>query len=334
MSGEGPFDAAYIQIGGGGLASAVACWLKSYYPNIRIVGVEGVGQASMKAALDAGHPVDLPYVDVFCDGTAVRRVGERTYAICSELLDDVITVSNEEVCAAIQTVWEASRCIPEPSGAMGLAGLLKDPNRPASGKVLTILCGANLDFGQLAWICRHAGIGGGRRRYLRLEIAEKRGGMLDLLDHAMDGINIIEFQYGKVHPSKAWPVLGIEATPLEHEALDKKLRELGIPFEDVTSTEDVEFRIIHYDPTLFDYPYFITLEFPERPGALHDFLALLEGTANMCYFNYSYTGEQVGRALLGFEFTGKEERERFLTLLAQSHHDYQEVSAEALKRVL
>ncbi|MCH8310464.1 MAG: pyridoxal-phosphate dependent enzyme [Chloroflexi bacterium] len=117
MSGEGPFDVAYLQIGGGGLAAAVACWLKAYYPNIRIVGVEGVDQASMSTAIQAGKPRQLDYVDVFCDGTAVKKVGELTYALCAELVDEFITVTNEEVCAAIQLMWETRRCVPEPSGA-------------------------------------------------------------------------------------------------------------------------------------------------------------------------------------------------------------------------
>ena len=334
MSGHGPFDVAYVQIGGGGLASAVACWLKAYSPGIHIVGVEGVDQACMAAAIQAGEPVELDYVDVFCDGTAVRKAGEKTHALCRELIDEFITVTNEEVCAAIQLMWEARRCIPEPAGAMGLAGLMKQQDMVRGRRVLCFLCGSNLDFGQLAWIGRHAGIGGGRRRYFRFEIPEQPGGMLYLLDNALEGINIIEFQYGKVHPDKAWPVVGFEASPMELKLLDEKLGELGIAHEDVTSEEDVEFRIIHYEPDLFTNPYFISLEFPERAGALHDFLALLEGSANLCYFNYNFSGELVGRALIGFEFESEDARDTFKQVLANSQHIYHEISESVLKRVL
>ena len=334
MSGHGPFDTAYIQIGGGGLASAVSCWLKAYYPDIRIVGVEGVNQASMAAAIQAGGAVELDYVDVFCDGTAVKKVGDLTYALCSELLDELITVTNEEVCAAIQLMWEASRCIPEPAGAMGIAGLMKQQDEIKGQKILCLLCGSNLDFGQLAWIGQHAGIGGGRRRYMRFEISEERGQMRNLLDNALDDVNIIDFQYGKVHPGKAWPVIGFEASPMDLRLLDQRLGDLGIPHEDVTSEEDVEFRIIHYEPDLFSHPYFITLEFPERPGALHDFLAMLRGAANLCYFNYSFSGELVGRALIGFEFESEDERAAFKKILADSHHAYRDISQDVLKRVL
>ncbi len=334
MSGHGPFDTAYIQIGGGGLAAAVSCWLKAYYPNIRIVGVEGANQASMAAAIHAGRPVELDYVDVFCDGTAVKKAGDLTYPLCSELIDEFITVTNEEVCAAIQLMWEARRCIPEPSGAMGIAGLMKQHDKIKGQKALCIVCGSNLDFGQLAWIGQHAGIGGGRRRYMRFEISEERGQMLNLLDNALDDVNIIDFQYGKVHPEKAWPVIGFEASPMDLQLLGQRLADIGIPHEDVTSQEDVEFRIIHYEPNLFTHPYFITLEFPERPGALHDFLAMLRGAANLCYFNYSFSGELVGRALMGFEFKSQDERAAFKKILANSTHAHREISQDVLKRVL
>jgi threonine dehydratase len=334
MSGQGPFDAAYLQIGGGGMAASVACWLKAYYPDIRIVGVEGLGQASMQAAMKAGKPVTLDHVDVFCDGTAVKRAGDRTFALCSELLDDFITVSNEEVCAAIQVLWETRRCIAEPAGAMGLAGMLKDHERVKGQRVLCVLCGSNLDFGQLAWIGGHAAIGASRRRYFRFEIGEAPGTMLKLLESAMDGVSIIDFQYGKVHERRAWPVIGFEASPMDLELLGTRLRDLGISHEDVTSQEDVEFRIIHYEPHLFRNPYFFKLEFPERPGALHDFLAIFRGSANLCYFNYSFTGEQVGRAMMGFEFEDEDGRNAFKKTLSESKHEHQEIAETVLERIL
>lgn len=116
--------------------------------------------------------------------------------------------------------------------------------------------------------------------------------------------------------------------------MGKRLSELDIPHEDVTSEEDVEFRIIHYESHLFNLPYFIKLEFAERAGALHDFLKLIKGHANMCYFNYAYTGEQVGRALLGFEFESEKQREGFIKLLSESDQNYREISEHTLERVL
>ena len=119
------YDVAFLQIGGGGMAAGVACWLKKYYPNIHIIGVEGKDQAGMIAAFDANKPVTLDYVDVFCDGTAVKRVGDLTYDLCSQLLDDIVLVDNREVSTGIQFLWEKLRCIPEPAGALGIAAILK-----------------------------------------------------------------------------------------------------------------------------------------------------------------------------------------------------------------
>ncbi len=337
MSGQGPFDAAFIQIGGGGLASAVGCWLKSFYPDIRLVGVEGVDQASMSAAITAGQPVPLDNIDVFCDGTAVKTAGDLTYALCRELIDEYTTVTNDEVCAAIQLLWEKQRCVPEPAGAMGLAGIIKNLESLENKKVISIVCGSNMDFEQLAWIARRADIGAARRHYLRLEIEEKQGTLFGLLDNVFDGLNIVEFQYGKCHPDRAWPVLGFEVSPAEMKLLNTRLNEFGIPHEDVTAQEDVDFGIIHYDSGLMHLPFFIKLEFHDRPGALHDFLKEVSPFANLCYFNYRHTGERVGRSLLGFEFSDENQKALFKEHLANAagaYRSYTEISASVLHRIL
>lgn len=344
MSGEGPFDVAYIQIGGGGMAAAVSCWLKTYYPNIHIVGVEGVAQASMIAAVNAGAPVELPYVDVFCDGTAVKKAGRLTHALCAELVDEFITVTNEEVCAAIEQLWTSLRCVAEPAGAMGLAGLIKHQASGAApaGKALCILAGANVDFEQLAWISQHAAIGAARRRYFRFEMGETPGGLLHLLDVLLEGVNIVEVQYGKLDEHHARPVIGFEASPPQLALLEQRLTEHGVPHQDVTSQPDVEFRIIQYLPELFHNPYFITLEFPERPGALREFLVSMGHAGpgggavlpNLCYFNYTHTGEQVGRALIGFEFSDVGARADFQQRLAASAHVFHELSEDVIHRIL
>lgn len=334
MSGKGPFDVAYLQIGGGGMAAAVACWLKAYYPDIRIVGVEGVDQASMAAAVRSGGPVRLEHVDVFCDGTAVQQVGDLTHRLCAELVDDFLTVTNDEVCAAIELLWNARRCIAEPSGAMGLAGALQDGARVAGKRALAILCGANTDFEKLATISRHAGIGAKRNHYFRFRLPERPGGLLHLLDTLMEGMNIIEVQYGKAHPEEAWPVIGIEASGPELALLEQRLEAAGIAHEEVTSEEDVEFRIINYEPHLFTLPYFVTIEFPERAGALRDFLRKVAEAGNICYFNYTYTGEQVGRALTGFEFESETARQAFQVRLETSGLAYHAIAPGILRRIL
>ena len=337
MSGEGAFDIAYLQIGGGGMAAGVACWLKRYYPNIEIVGVEGVDQASMAAAMKAGKPVELEYLDVFCDGTAVKKAGELTSHFCRQLIDRYVTVSNDEVCAAMQLLWDTHRQVPEPAGAMGLAAWLLEKDELAGKRALAIVCGSNMDFGQLSYIVRHAGIGSAHRRYYRFLIPERKGALLDLLETFLDSVNIIEFQHGMSNLEEASPILGIDAMPETFSALEDQLRKLGIQFEDATGDEDVEFRIIRYNADLIRHPCFIKIEFPERAGALREFLVSHCQQASIVYFNYNYTGERVGRALIGFDFDSQKGREEFRKGLFERPavlRDVREISASALERLV
>lgn len=336
MSGKGPFDVAYLQIGGGGMAAGVANWLKTFYPEMRIVGVEGVGQASMAAAVKAGKPVDLKHVDIFCDGTAVSRAGALPYEICRQVVDDFITVSNEEVSDAIRTYWERLRCLLEPSGAMGLAGLMKDGQ--SFERALLVGCGANLDFGKLALIADAAGIGTGKRRHLRIQIPEVSGSMLRLLETGLGVLNIIDFQYGKIDPEGAWPVFGLACSDLEYRALTERLTGSGYVFEPVDDCVEVRFRVIPCEASLLRHPLFLELGFYERSGALHDFLHnTVRGRANFCYFNYRYTGERVGRALIGLEFASELARDDFKTSLPTEGEGYRQcrvLKATELKRLI
>jgi len=181
---EQPMDYAFLQIGGGGMAGAVAAWLKKHWPQIKIIGVEGVNQASMKSSVEAGTPITLESVDTFCDGTAVTRPGDLTFQICQQHIDEFITVTNEEVSAAIQQLWDSKRIIPEPSGAMGLAGInqyaLKDEAKFEGKNILSILCGANMDFSKLSMIAGKSAVGAHRRRYYRIALPERQGALLEL----------------------------------------------------------------------------------------------------------------------------------------------------------
>lgn len=326
-------EVIFLQIGGGGMAGATACALKAFYPDARVIGVEAEGQASMSRAIAAGAPVDLGEVDVFCDGTAVRRAGELTWRVCSEFIDEFMTVSNNEVCAAIQLLWESARVIAEPSGAIGVAGLMKRPEF-ADRRRVAILSGANMDFVRLAWVARHAGIGLAERRYFQFEIDEQSGSLVDLLETVLEGVNIIDFQYGKVDEARAWPVIGFEASPEQLALLDRRLADAGIAHKDVTTREDVDFRIIHYRSRLFKDPHFAIIEFPERAGALHEFMRAAGERASICYFNYTTTGEQIGRAMMGFEFSDGKARESFIDFLDESGPTHRELSPDVLSAIL
>ena len=323
-------DVVFLQIGGGGLAAAVACVIKSYSPDIHIIGVEGENQASMAAAFDAGEPVTLPYVDVFCDGTAVRRAGDLTFPLCVEGLDELMTVSNDDVCAAIQRLWDMTRSMPEPAGAMGMAGFMKREAEFAGKNVAVIVTGANMDFPRLAWIAHRAGVGASRR-YFEIKLAERSGTMLELLRDIADlDLNIEDFIYGKIHESRAYPVFGFAGRKEHLEALEARLTEKGYGFKDVSDREDVTFRIVRCDPSLCSRLYLAVLDFPERPGALMEFMAGAVQWCSICYFNYVNRGDLVGRALMGFEFASDEAKTAFLDYLNACGCHYQPVDPNIL----
>jgi len=324
LSGKGPFDAAFLQIGGGGMAAGVANWLRLHWPDIEIIGVEAAGQAAMKAALDAGSRVALDQVDLFCDGTAVRQIGELPYEILRNTLDRVEVMDNAAVSRAIRTLWETHRCIAEPSGALGLAAILENPERYQGKRVLAVLCGANVDFLQLGIIAQSLDAGGRSSRTLRIRIPERPGTMLRLLDEGFAGANIADFQYGKTDADNAWPAFTITADdPAVLDAVPSRLIAGGYAWEDLTDAPDIRFRAIPLRGDLLTHPLFLRLDFYERAGALHDFLtARLRDNASLCYFNYRQSGERIGRALIGIEFPSPYEREAFLLALPPHGEGY------------
>jgi len=324
LSGHGPFDAAFLQVGGGGMIAGVSIWLKTYWPEIELIGVEGVGQASMQAALAAGRPVPLEHLDIFCDGTAVRQAGELPFDVCRETLARIVTVTNAEVSRAMRVLWEALRCISEPSGAMGLAAVIKHRAALAGRRVLIVITGANIDFLQLGLIAQSEGAASLAARTLRIRLDERPGTMLALLDTCFAGLNIADFQYGKNHPTEAWPAFTISADdPAVLAALPARLDAHGFDWEDLTGATDIAFRAIPLRGDLLECPLFLQLEFYERPGALHAFLdKVIRGWASLCYFNYRQSGERVGRALIGLDFQDGAARGAFLAALPEHGDGY------------
>lgn len=321
LSGHGPFDAAFLQIGGGGMAAGVSAWLRLHWPQIRLIGVEGAGQACMKAAFEAGAPVQLEHLDLFCDGTAVRKAGELPYQICRDTLDEVMTVTNGEVSEAIRTMWQGLRCVAEPAGAMGLAAALQRRGEFAGKRVLVVLCGANIDFRQIGHIAQSLDGADGASRTLRVRIAERPGTMTELLATCFSGLAITDFQYGKTDAAEAWPVFTLAAEdPGLLDSLPARLAAGGYAWEELTDAPDVAFRAIPLRGDLLSHPVFLRLDFYERHGALRDFLVRrVTGNANLCYFNYRQTGERIGRALIGLEFPSAYEREALLMTIPPQH---------------
>lgn len=327
MAGEGtiglematysiPPDVLFVQIGGGSLAASVACAVKARAPHVHIIGVEAEGQASMAAALAKGEPVTLPYADVFCDATAATRAGALSLEYCKNYIDEFMTVSNDDVCAAIQYLWETARTMVEPSGALGLAAYLRHAQRFEGLKIGAIITGTNMDFSRLSWIAGRSEVGLHQMRYYEIEVPERSGTVLELLRSVTSlNLNIESFLYGKVHETEATTIFGFAGTEEKLTELEHRLVVLGYTFKDVSSREDVLFRIVNHDLQLFKRPYLAQFQFPERPGALLEFLSQASHWANVCYFNYAHRGEQVGHALVGFEFDSEALRVDFLRFL-------------------
>ena len=343
MSGQGSFDRVYLQIGGGGLAAACACWFKKFWPDCKCIGVEGVNQASMKLAVESGERKTLPYVDVFCDGTAVRTAGKLTYELCRELLDGFVSVTNQEVCKAIRTLWNGLRVITEPSGAMGLAALLQDWQNgriKAGEKCLVVLSGANMDFAQMGVVASNAGVQDSKRyeRFLQIPMETKRGQVLKYLESIPAGVQLTDVQYGRLAADIQYPVFGVLATDAQFAEIDRALAAKGLAARDVTNADDVRFRMISYDRERLKHPVFFVIEFPERPGAFSEFMRVVGMYANLCYFNYRYSGEHVGRALVGLEFETVEDREACRAaaseLLGTTIQGIHELPDEVRRRVL
>lgn len=326
-----PIDTVYVCVGGGGLAAGVGAALSVLDPSIEVVGVEAEGQAGMHAALDAGAPVTLDKVDLFCDGSAVRRVGDLTYGLCRQVLTRTIKVSNDQVCAAIEKVWANLRVVPEPSGALGVAAALAEAatgNGPRNP--LAVLSGSNLDFMTLPKIARRSAIGRSARRFYAFDIDERSGSLVSLLHQIGDGCNIVEFQYGKTAREKARPVIGFEASPEALSELAEKLRAIGVPHTDVTGHQSVDLRAIPVRPDLFQNPLFAAVTFPDRGGALRELMDAIGAHASICYFNFASSGETQGRAMMAFELDPKLDRQAFLQLVDEAGDHIEEMAPEEI----
>ncbi|MDR1921994.1 MAG: pyridoxal-phosphate dependent enzyme [Candidatus Adiutrix sp.] len=326
-------DVVFLQIGGGGLAAGAATAIKTYDPSVRIVGVEEEGQASMAAAFAAGEPVTLDHVDVFCDGTAVKRAGRLPFELLRELLDDLVLVTVGEVSAAIQKFWQVARVLPEPSGAMGLAAARKCAEKLRGLKAGVVLTGANLDFRQLAQIARRSGGADAESKpHYQIRLEERPGTMLALMKTVAPlGLNISYLMCGQNDRVTAFPIVGFDAPRRKAAELERLLTAGGYEFKDVSGRADLSFRIAPFQPALFKRPFAAILNFPERPGALAEFLDRLSPLGAISYFNYVHTGEQVGRALVVLSFESDDNRRRFLADLEKKGPHYTHLAPETFE---
>jgi len=307
----GDLDVIFIAVGGGGLCAGVAAYVKYVRPDVKIIAVEANDSACLDAALKAGRRVRLKEVGIFADGTAVAQIGKETFRLLKDLVDEVITVSTDEICAAIKDVYSDTRAICEPSGAMGLAGLKKYVERDGvKGKtLLSIQCGANIDFDRLRYISERTEIGEKREAVLAVTIDEKPGSF-KLFCKAMQKRNISEFNYRFSDANKAHIFVGAQVVDDEdRHLLVAELREQGYTVADMTDNEVAKSHIRHMvggrSPQVGEEQVF-RFEFPERPGALLNFLTQLGGGFNISMFHYRNHGSAFGRVLVGIQASKKD----------------------------
>jgi threonine dehydratase len=320
-------SAVFVPIGGGGLIAGIAAYIKGINPDIQIIGVEPEDSAAMRDSLAAGKPVVLNHVGIFADGVAVRRVGDETFRLCQELVDDIVTVDTDQICAAIRDIFEDTRSIVEPAGALAVAGAKKylSNNETHDETFVVINCGANVNFDRLRHIAERAAVGEQREMLLAVEIPEEKGSFKAFCN-ALGRRSITEFNYRYSDSSKAHIFVGVELRHghAERRELVDKLRELGYPLEDLSDNELAKLHVRHMvggPGSGIENERLFRFEFPERPGALLDFLQAVGNDWNISLFHYRNHGSDHGRILAGIQVPPDEaqELESHLSKLGYAH---------------
>jgi len=324
---ERPPDAVFVPVGGGGLASGVGAWLKQHWPDTAIIGVEPDDAASMHAALQAGGPVDLDRVGIFADGVAVRRVADETYRICREVLDATIQVDTDAICAAIKDIYEDTRVVEEPAGALAVAGLKQylERNLRSGRSFVAINSGANLNFDRLRHISERADIGESLEALIAVEIPERKGSFLEFCT-SLGSRNITEFNYRYSPGDVARIFVGVSLSGKRTETtgIVDALRSGGYRVLDLSNNELAKLHLRHMvggpAPQIADERLY-RFEFPERPGALLAFLRAVGVQWNISLFHYRNHGSDYGRVLAGIQVPAAEyqEFEQHLNTLGYSY---------------
>ncbi|MDG3086749.1 threonine ammonia-lyase, biosynthetic [Vibrio hannami] len=304
---NGHLDYIFVQVGGGGLAAGVAVLVKQLMPEIKVIAVEPEDSCCLKAAMDAGEPVVLDQVSMFADGVAVKRIGDETFRVCNEYLDGHITVSSDEICAAVKDIFEDTRAIAEPSGALALAGLKKfaEVNNLKDKKLGTVLSGANTNFHGLRYVSERCEIGEKKEGLLAVTIPEEAGAFFKFCQ-IIGGRAVTEFNYRYSDESLANIFVGLrlQGGQEELESVIHDLRDGGYPVIDLSDDETAKQHIrymIGGRPKKQLQERLYSFEFPEYPGALLKFLSTLGTHWNITLFNYRNHGADYGRVLCGFE---------------------------------
>jgi threonine dehydratase len=306
-----PIDAIFVPVGGGGLMAGMAAYIKYLQPSIRVVAVEYEESACLAAAMSAGKRVTLSQVGIFADGIAVAQIGKETWKICKDHVDEVITVTSDEICAAVKDIFDDTRSITEPAGAVSVAGMKKYVQREGcSGQTLvTVSSGANTNFDRLRYVAERAEVGEHREAILSVTIPERPGAFKKFVG-IIGKRAITEFNYRYDDAREANIFVGIKiASNEERLQIVSALREAEHPVLDLTDNEVAKSHVRHlvggHAPGIPDERLY-RFEFPERPGALAKFLNTLGGHWNISLFHYRNHGAAYGRVLAGIQVADAE----------------------------
>jgi len=310
---EKPPGVIFLPIGGGGLAAGVAATVKAVYPQVRIIGVEPEDAASMHAALIAGHPIDIGTTGIFSDGVAVRKVGKLTFDLCRELVDEVITVSVDQVCAAVKSIFEEVRATVEPAGALAVAGAIRyaalhENSGIPEGDWVALLSGANINFDRLGHIVERCALGEGTEALLAVTAPERPGSFLEFC-RILGKSSVTEFNYRFATRQHAHIFVGVRLKESSRH-LQERLLEGGYGVKDLSDNEVAKLHMRHLVGGRLpssERERLYRFEFPERPGALLEFLTVLAGRWSISLFHYRNHAAANARILAGFLVPAEEE---------------------------
>ncbi|KAB7654620.1 threonine ammonia-lyase, biosynthetic [Plesiomonas shigelloides] len=322
-------DRVFVPVGGGGLAAGVAVVIKQLMPQVKVIGVESEDAACLQAALEAGAPVDLARVGMFADGVAVKRIGDETFRLCQHYLDDVVTVDNDAICAAMKDLFDDVRAVSEPSGALSLAGLKKyvQLHGIQGERLAHVLSGANLNFHGLRYVSERCELGEQREALLAVTIPERKGSFLQFCQ-LLGGRSVTEFNYRYADPDNASILVGVRLTRgiIERQEIVSELRAGGYDTLDLSDDELAKLHVRYMvggRPAQALSERLYSVEFPECPGALLRFLQMLGTRWNITLFHYRNHGADYGRVLAAFALPPDEQSafDRHLQELGYVAHD-------------
>jgi threonine dehydratase len=333
----GPLDAIFVAIGGGGLVSGIAAYVKRVRPEVAIIGVQPEDSDAMARSLAAGRRVTLAHVGLFADGVAVKRVGKETFRLARKYVDDVVVVDTDAICAALKDVFEDTRAIVEPAGALGVAGVKAwvQRTRVKGQTFAAIACGANMNFDRLRFVAERAELGEQREAILAVTIPERPGSFREFCA-LLGRRSVTEFNYRYADPRVAHLFVGIEvANRRETEQLLAALKRARIEASDLSDNEMAKLHVRHlvggHAPAA-EHEIVYRFEFPERPGALMRFLDSMSARWNISLFHYRNHGADYGRVLVGMQVPPRDSG-AFRAFLDGLGYDYVEESANPAYRM-